>query len=84
LVKHVREERNTPPWQMVLGCMDTVYCVLVRIALFLGMNLSRNPSASQFIAIYVLLYDITVPGGGQKIKDIVPEYIGSANLQIAG
>ena len=73
--KNVHEERDAP-WQMVLGCMDTVYCVLVSIALFLEMNLSRNPSAMSSPYLFCFCNDITVPGGGQKTKDIVQNILG--------
>jgi len=73
--KNVHEERDAP-WQMVLGCMDTVYCVLVSIALFLELNLSQNPSAMLSPYLFCFCNDVTVPGGGQKTKEIVQNVLG--------
>ena len=73
--ENVHEEQDAP-WQMVLGCMDTVYCVLVSIALFLELNLSRNPSAMLSQYLFCFCNDIAVLGGGQKTKDIVQNVLG--------
>jgi hypothetical protein len=57
------KELNAPPWQMVLGCMDRVHCVLVRIAFW-------NPSVKLSSYLFCFLCnDVTaVPGRGQKLN----------------
>jgi hypothetical protein len=42
--KNVRDERDAP-WQVILGCMNPVFCVFISLGLWLESNLKSNPSA---------------------------------------
>jgi hypothetical protein len=66
---NVRDERDAP-WQIILGAMDTTYCVLVSTAIWLEMNLRTNPSA--MLSPHVFCFcdnNVSIPTGGQKSKD---------------
>ncbi len=56
--------------------MDTTYCVLVSIAIWFELNLRANASA--MISPYLFLFcdDISIPTGGQKLKDIAQTIFG--------
>ena len=40
--KNVQEERDAP-FQIVLGCMDSLYCVLTSLTLWLELHFRMNP-----------------------------------------
>jgi hypothetical protein len=42
--KNVRDERDAL-WQVILGCMNPVFCVFISLGLWLESNLKSNPSA---------------------------------------
>ena len=67
--KNVTEERDAP-WQLVMGAMDTTFCVLTSLAVWLEMHFRWNPNA--LLSPYVFPYsdDIVVPAGGKKLKEI--------------
>jgi hypothetical protein len=43
--KNVSEERDAP-WQIVLGSMDTTFCVYTSLAVWMEWNHQENPNAS--------------------------------------
>jgi hypothetical protein len=73
--KNVGEERDAP-WQIVLGSMDTTYCVLVSIAIWFELNLRANASALISPYLFSFCDDISIPTGGQKSKDIAQTIFG--------
>jgi hypothetical protein len=73
--KNVRDERDAP-WQIILGAMDTTYCVLVSTAVWLEMNLRTNPSAMLSPYLFCFCDDVSIPTGGQKSKDIAQNIFG--------
>jgi len=73
--KNVRDERDAP-WQIILGAMDTTYCVLVSTATWLEMNLRTNPSAMLSPYLFCFCDDVTIPAGGKKSKDIAQNIFG--------
>ena len=74
--KNVAEERDAP-WQIVMGSMDTAFCVFISTALWLEMVFSRgSPNAMSSPYLFSFSDDISVPGGGQKTKDIVQNILG--------
>ena len=73
--KNVQDERDAP-WQVILGCMNPVFCVLISLGLWLEMNLQSNPSAIASPYVFAFGDDITMPGGGQKAKDIAQSIFG--------
>ena len=42
--KNVQDERDAP-WQIVMGSMNPVFCVLISLGLWLELNLRLNPGA---------------------------------------
>jgi hypothetical protein len=73
--KNVEDERDAP-WQIVLGSMDTMCCVLVSLALWMEMNLRTNASAMSSPYLFSFSDDIEVPSGGKKAKNIVQGILG--------
>ena len=73
--KNVGDERDAP-WQIVLGSMDTTYCVLVSMAIWFELNLRANASAMLSPYLFSFCDDISIPTGGQKSKDIAQTIFG--------
>ena len=74
--KNVSEERNAP-WQIVMGSMDSAFCVFISTALWLEMAFSRgNPNAMLSPYLFSFCDDVSIPGGGQKTKEIVQTILG--------
>ena len=67
--KNVGDERDAP-WQIILGSMDTTYCVLVSLAIWMEMNMHANASAGVLPYVFSFSNDVDVPSGGQKVKNI--------------
>jgi hypothetical protein len=66
--KNVSEERDAP-WQIVLGSMDTAFCVLTSLALWMELNLRSNPNAILSPYVFNFSDDNSIPSGGQKSKE---------------
>ena len=66
--KNVSEERDAP-WQIVLGSMDTAFCVLTSLALWMELNLRSNPNAILSPYVFSFSDDNSIPNGGQKSKE---------------
>ena len=73
--KNVGEERDAP-WQVVLGSMDTVYCVLVSMAIWMETNMRDCASAMNSPYIFSFSDDVAVPSGGKKAKNIAQAIFG--------
>ena len=74
--KNVAEERDAP-WQIVLGSMDTAFCVFISTALWLEMAFSRgSPIAMLSPYLFSFSDDVSIPGGGLKTKDVVQNILG--------
>jgi hypothetical protein len=67
LVKNVNDDRDAP-WQIVLGSINPVYCVLSSLALWLELNLKSNPVAMSSLYVFCISNDIRMPEGGLKSK----------------
>lgn len=63
--KNVNDERDAP-WQIVLGSINPVYCVLCSLALWLELNLKSNPAAMTSPYVFCISDDIRIPEGGLK------------------
>ena len=63
-------------WQIMLGCMDANFCVLVSIALWLEISLCRIPNSMLSPYLFCFSDDIVVPSGGQKAKVLVQTLLG--------
>ena len=66
--KNVTEERDAP-WQVVLGLMDTLFCVLTSLALWMELNHLENPNAALLPYLFNFSDDVSIPKGGQKSKE---------------
>ena len=73
--KNVQEERDAP-WQMMMGSMDSDYCVFINIVIWLELNLMTIASAMISPYLFPFTDDITIPLGGQKSKDIAQNIFG--------
>ena len=68
--KNVDDERDAP-WQIVLGSLNPVYCVLCSLALWLELNLKLNPAAMNSPYVFCISDDVRVPEGGLKSKAMI-------------
>ena len=68
--KNVDDERDAP-WQIVLGSLNPVYCVLCSLALWLELNLKLNPTSMNSPYVFCISDDIRVPDGGLKSKAMI-------------
>jgi hypothetical protein len=66
--KNVTEERDAP-WQIILGSMDTVFCVLASLSLWMELNLRCNPNASLSPYVFGFCDNNSIPSGGKKSKE---------------
>jgi hypothetical protein len=66
--KNVSDERDAP-WQVVLGSMDTAFCVFASLSLWMEINLRSNPNASLSPYLFGFCDDNSIPTGGQKSKE---------------
>jgi hypothetical protein len=73
--KNVGDERDEP-WQIVMGSMDTMYCVLVSMAVCLEMNMRANASAGNSPYVFLFSDDVAVPSGGLKAKSTAQTIFG--------
>lgn len=65
--KNVMDERDAP-WQIVLGSIDPIYCVLCSVGLWLEINLDMYPPAMNSPYLFCFCDDIRIPEGGHKAK----------------
>lgn len=70
--KNVHEERDAPN-QILIGAMDSMFCALLGLAVWLEVFLSNGGIAEQTPYIFGLNEDVEVPKGGDKIKDAVSD-----------
>ena len=56
--------------------MNPVFCVFISLGLWLELNLKSNPSAIASPYVFSFSNNITMPGGGQKAKDIAQSIFG--------
>jgi hypothetical protein len=69
--KNVNDEQDAP-WQIVLGSINSVYCVLsLLLALWLELNLKSNPMAMSSPYVFCTSDDIRMPEGGLKSKAMI-------------
>jgi hypothetical protein len=68
--KNVQEEQDAP-WQIVLGSLDSVFCVYLSLSLWLELNLKTNPNSFEPPS-----NNVDIPTGGVKAKDVVQNVFG--------
>jgi hypothetical protein len=73
--KNVQEERDAP-WQIVLGSLDSVFCVYLSLSLWLELNLKTNPNSFESPYVFSFSNDVGIPTGGVKAKDAVQNVFG--------
>jgi hypothetical protein len=73
--KNVGDERDAP-WQIVMGSMDTTYCVLVSMAIWMEINMRANANAANSPYLFSFSDDVAVPSGGLKAKCIAQTIFG--------
>ncbi len=73
--KNVGDERDAP-WQIILGSMDTTFCVLESLAIWMEMNMHANASAGVLSYVFLISDDADVPSSGQTAKNIAQTIFG--------
>lgn len=71
--KNVREARDCP-WQTLLGCLNTKYCVMIHLGIWLEVHL-ETPSGHLSPYVFAFSDDNTIPSGGHKSKRKVSEIL---------
>ena len=72
--KNVNDERDAP-FQLVLGSMNHVYCVLWSLGLWLELNLKLYPPAMESPYLFCFCDDFRIPEGGQKAKSMIQSFM---------
>jgi hypothetical protein len=63
-----------------------VFCVLISLEVWLVLNFQHNPAATSTY-VFAFMEDITIPSGGQKVKDMAQTifdggFIGDRNSKL--
>ncbi|KAI2494041.1 hypothetical protein MHU86_20484 [Fragilaria crotonensis] len=72
--KNVNDERDAP-FQLVLGSMNPIYCVLWSLGLWLELNLKMYPPAMESPYLFCFCDDFRIPEGGQKAKSMIQSFM---------
>ena len=72
--KNVSDERDAP-WQIVLGSINPVYCVLCSLGLWLELNLKNHPTAIDSPYAFSFSADIQIRSGGKKSKTMIQGFL---------
>ena len=72
--KNVQDERDAP-FQIVLGSLDPMYCVLCSLALWLELNLKMYPPAMESPYLFCFCDDYRIPDGGKKAKSMIQSFL---------
>ena len=75
--KNCNEERDAP-WQIVLGCVDVNFCVLISLSLWLVSSFKFLPNAKLTPYLFGFSSDCRFPQGGKSGKDLIRKYISTA------
>ena len=62
------DDERDAPWQIVLGSLYPVFCVLCSVALWLELNLKVNPTAMNSQNVFCISDNVCVSEGGLKSK----------------
>ena len=73
--KNVQEERDAP-WQMIMPCMNTMYCVYATLSLWLEIFLMKFPHAMLTPYLFGFSQDITEEEGATASKNIIQSIFG--------
>jgi len=66
----VEDERDAL-WQIVLGLVNTVYCVYCSLSIWLEISLEKKPVVMDSPYVFCFSDDVRVPEGGRKAKQMV-------------
>jgi hypothetical protein len=55
-------------WNIVMGSMDTTYCVLVSMAIWMEINMRTNANATNLPYLFSFSDNVAVPSCGLKAK----------------
>ena len=64
-----KDEEGDAPWQLVLGSMDTSFCVSTSLASWMELNHRENPNAALSPYLFIFTDDVSIPNGVQKSKE---------------
>jgi hypothetical protein len=70
------QDKCDAPWQIVLGSMDPVFCVLICLGVWHELNLHNNLAAAASPYVFAFTEDITIPSGRQKAKGMAQTIFG--------
>ena len=66
--KNVREERDAP-WQIVVGCQDSDFCVLINLSLWLEVYCTEYSHSMQSPYLFGFSADCRIPEGAANCKN---------------
>ena len=81
--KNVREERDAP-WQIILGSMDGMYCVLISLAVWLEVFFSEYNYCDDSPYLFAFLSDCYFPEGGKSGKQVACRIFANRAHEEAG
>lgn len=70
---NVHKERDAP-WQVVLGSMETIFCVFISFAVWLEIMISSHVYVSNAPYVYAFNNDVSIPNGGKKLSNFFQDY----------
>ena len=76
--KNVREERDAP-WQIMVGCQDSDFCVLTNLSLWLEVFFTEYTHAPNTPYLFGFSEDCRIPEGGESCKNTL-KYILTSNI----
>ena len=76
--KNVREERDAP-WQIMIGSRDSVFCVMINLALWLEVYFENYSYAMDSPYLFAFSADCRIPEGGTNCKNAL-KYILMSNI----
>ena len=68
--KNCMTEKDAP-WQVLLGAIESVFCVHISLALWLELDIDEIPTSGATPYIFAFSDDTKVPDGGKKAKSKV-------------
>ena len=72
--KNVQDKRDAP-FQIVLGSLNPMNCVLCSLALWLELNLKMYPSVMELPCLFCFCDDYRIPDKGKKAKLMIQLFL---------
>jgi hypothetical protein len=81
--KNVREERDAP-WKIMIGSIDSVYCVLISLGIWLEIYFMECNYSNDSPYLFALSPDCRFPQGAQSGKTVLRRIMGESIFKSLG